>query len=44
MHQALSGHDELAILAGHTEWDFLAQVYIRTDDYPVSVAEAEGLV
>jgi nodulation protein S (NodS) len=44
VHAALSRRAELAVLASHTEPDFLAQVFIRTDGEPVSVAQAEGLV
>jgi hypothetical protein len=31
-------------LVRHTEPDFLAEVFIRTDGTPVSVAQATGLV
>lgn len=44
VHAALRCRDGLALLAGHTEPDFLAQVFVRTDGEPVSVAQAEGLV
>lgn len=44
VHTALCCRDGLALLAGHTEPDFLAQVFVRTDGEPVSVAQAEGLV
>ena len=43
-HAALGRRAGLAKLADHAEPDFLAQVYLRTDGDPVSVAEAEGLV
>jgi hypothetical protein len=44
VHHVLSCRDELAPLAHHIERDYLAQVYIRTDGEPMSVAQAEGLV
>jgi hypothetical protein len=44
VHQALAAHPGLARLARHREPDFLAEVYIRTDATPVSVAQATGLV
>ncbi len=44
VHQALAGRPGLARLAGHQEPDFLAEVYLRTDRAPVSVAQAGGLV
>ena len=44
VHAALGERAGLARLAGHTEPDFLAEVYIRGDGEPVSVAQAEGLV
>jgi SAM-dependent methyltransferase len=44
VHKELGAHRGLATLADHTERDFLAQVYIRADGEPVSVAQAEGLV
>jgi len=37
------GDRGLARLARHCEPDFLAEVYIRTDTTPVSVAQATGL-
>jgi SAM-dependent methyltransferase len=43
VHKELGARRGLALLAGHAEDDFLAQVYIRTDGEPVSVARAEGL-
>jgi SAM-dependent methyltransferase len=44
VHQALAVQPGLARLAGHHEPDFLAEVYLRTDGEPVSVAQADGLV
>jgi SAM-dependent methyltransferase len=44
VHAALGERAGLARLAGHTEPDFLAEVHIRGDGEPVSVAQAEGLV
>ena len=44
VHRALAAWDGLARLVSHTEPDFLAEVYIRTDAAPVSVAQATGLV
>lgn len=44
VHQALSERPGLAALVSHTEPDFLAQVLIRTDTEPVSVAQATGLL
>ena len=44
VHAALADRAGLARLAGHAEPDFLAEVYIRGDGEPVSVAQAEGLV
>ena len=44
VHTILSRRSELATLASHTELDFLAQVFVRADGEPVSVAQAEGLV
>jgi cyclopropane fatty-acyl-phospholipid synthase-like methyltransferase len=44
VHRALAGRPGLARLVDHREPDFLAEVYIRTDGAPVSVAEAGGLV
>jgi SAM-dependent methyltransferase len=46
VHQALArlaGQAGLARLVDHREPDFLAEVYIRTDGQPVSVAQATGL-
>ena len=40
---ALAGQSGLARLVDHREPDFLAEVYIRTDGMPVSVAQAGGL-
>ncbi|HMD22520.1 MAG TPA: SAM-dependent methyltransferase [Streptosporangiaceae bacterium] len=44
VHQALAARPGLARLVSHQEPDFLAEVYIRTDATPVSVAQATGLV
>ena len=44
VHAAPADRPGLARLAGHAEPDFLAEVYIRGDGEPVSVAQAEGLV
>ena len=44
VHQALAARRGLARLARHQEPDFWAEVYIRTDAAPVSVAQATGLV
>ena len=43
VHQALAARRGLARLVSHTEPDFLAEIYIRTDGEPVSVAQATGL-
>ncbi len=43
VHQALAARPGLARLVRHQEPDFLAEVYIRTDATPVSVAQATGL-
>lgn len=43
VHQALAGHGGLARLVDHREPDFLAEVYIRGDGEPLSVAQASGL-
>jgi len=39
----LAAQPGLARLVRHAEPDFLAEVYIRTDGAPVSVAQATGL-
>ena len=44
VHHVLRGQPGLARLVRHTEPDFLAEVYLRTDGTPVSVAQATGLV
>jgi SAM-dependent methyltransferase len=44
VHAALGTRAGLGLLADHTEADFLAQVYLRGEGEPVSVAQAEGLV
>jgi SAM-dependent methyltransferase len=43
VHQALAAQAGLARLVEHREPDFLAEVYIRTDGEPLSVAQATGL-
>jgi len=43
VHQTLAEYPGLGRLVRHTEPDFLAEVYIRTDRTPVSVAQATGL-
>ena len=44
VHHVLAAQPGLARLVGHTEPDFLAEVYIRTEGTPVSVAQATGLL
>jgi SAM-dependent methyltransferase len=44
VHRVIAGRPELGRLVRHTEPDFLAEVYLRTDGTPVSVAQATGLV
>jgi cyclopropane fatty-acyl-phospholipid synthase-like methyltransferase len=43
VHRVLAAQPGLARLVRHAEPDFLAEVYIRTDGAPVSVAQATGL-
>jgi len=43
VHQVLVGQAGLARLVEHREPDFLAEVYIRTDGEPLSVAQTGGL-
>lgn len=43
VHHALAAQAGLARLVEHREPDFLAEVYIRTDSEPLSVAQATGL-
>ncbi len=43
VHRALGTQPGLARLVCHQEPDFLAEVYLRTDGRPVSVAQAAGL-
>jgi SAM-dependent methyltransferase len=43
VHHRLAARPGLARLVAHTEPDFLAEVYIKTDGEPVSVAQAAGL-
>lgn len=43
VHEVLASRAGLGRLVDHREPDFLAEVYIRTDGEPVSVAEAGGL-
>jgi SAM-dependent methyltransferase len=44
VHQVLATHPSLGLLVRHAEPDFLAEVYIRTEGTPASVAQATGLV
>ena len=44
VHRVLADCPGLGRLVRHTEPDFLAEAYIRTDGTPVSVAQATGLV
>jgi SAM-dependent methyltransferase len=44
VHQMLAAHPGLGRLVVHAEPDFLAEVYIRTQGTPASVAQATGLV
>jgi hypothetical protein len=44
VHGAIAALPGLARLVSHAEPDFLAEVYIRSDGAPVSVAQATGLV
>jgi SAM-dependent methyltransferase len=44
VHRVLAARSGLARLVSHQEPDFLAEVYIRTEGTPVSVAQATGLV
>lgn len=44
VHQALAARPGLGRLVSHIEPDFLAEIYLRTDGEPVSVAQATGLV
>jgi SAM-dependent methyltransferase len=43
VHQALAARPGLALLVSHREPDFLAEVFIRSDTPPLSVAQATGL-
>jgi SAM-dependent methyltransferase len=43
VHRVLADWPGLARLVRHTEPDFLAEVYLRTEGAPVSVAQATGL-
>ena len=43
VHRVLAAQPGLARLVCHAEPDFLAEVYIRTDGTPASVAQATGL-
>jgi SAM-dependent methyltransferase len=43
VHGAIAAQPGLARLVSHAEPDFLAEVYIRSDSAPVSVAQATGL-
>ncbi len=44
VHRMLAAEPGLGRLVRHTEPDFLAEVYLRTDGTPLSVAQATGLV
>lgn len=44
VHEVLAAQPGLGRLAVHAEPDFLAEVYVRTEGTPVSVAQATGLV
>ena len=44
VHRVLAARTGLARLASHVEPDFLAEVYIRGEGTPASVAQATGLV
>jgi SAM-dependent methyltransferase len=44
VHQMLAAQPGLGRLVSHVEPDFLAEVYLRTEGAPVSVAQATGLV
>jgi SAM-dependent methyltransferase len=44
VHGAIAAQPGLARLVSHAEPDFLAEVYIRSDAAPPSVAQATGLV
>jgi SAM-dependent methyltransferase len=44
VHRALAAQPGLGRLAVHAEADFLAEVYVRTEGTPASVAQATGLV
>jgi SAM-dependent methyltransferase len=44
VHRVLAAQPGLARLVEHDEPDFLAEVYIRTEGTPASVAQATGLV
>ena len=44
VHRVIAGRPGLGRLVSHAEPDFLAEVYLRTDGAPVSVAQATGLV
>jgi SAM-dependent methyltransferase len=44
VHGVLAAQPGLAPLAVHSESDFLAEVYIRSEGTPASVAQATGLV
>jgi SAM-dependent methyltransferase len=44
VHAAVARQPGLARLAAYADPDFLAEAYLRSDDSPASVAQAEGLV
>jgi SAM-dependent methyltransferase len=44
VHRVIAGRPGLGRLVSHAEPDFLAEIYLRTDGKPESVAQATGLV
>jgi SAM-dependent methyltransferase len=44
VHEALAGHDQLALLARYSDPDFTAEVYTRAGDDLRSVAQVGGIV
>lgn len=43
VHEALAARDDLALIAGHTEPDFIAEAYLR-GTAAISVAQSTGLL
>ncbi|HEY7143277.1 MAG TPA: hypothetical protein VH637_03450 [Streptosporangiaceae bacterium] len=43
VHLALRSQQGLSRLAGYADADFLAEIYLRAEESPRSVAQAEGL-